>query len=323
MKKYLLCFFLFLSVSSISYGQQMEQFTQYMFNLMSLNPGYAGANDAICATTLGRQQWMGFKDPDGESTAPQTFLLSLDAPVRILHGGLGATIYQDQLGFEKTLGIKLGYAFHLKIGSGRLQAGVRVGFIDKSIEFEKFRPIDVNDPLLVSPWQSNITMDFDFGLYYFVSQKYYFGMASSQLSETIIDNTGLGADYALKRHFNFVGGYTYTFANNPAFQILPSFLVKTDFASVQYDISALLRVNNKFWGGLNYRVQDAVSLLFGLNWKSFKFGYSYDLTTSPMGAEGRSNGSMELMIRYCFNIVILHPETEYHNTRLFDDGYVK
>jgi hypothetical protein len=80
-------------------------------------------------------------------------------------------------------------------------------------------------------------------------------------------------------------------------------------------VAAILKYENRFWGGVSYRVQDAVTVLAGLNWNNFKFGYSYDITTSKLGGAGKSNGSHELFLRYCFKIEIPHPVKSYKNTR--------
>ena len=61
-----------LSFALAAYSQQDPQFSQNMFNRLSVNPGYAGSSNAICATLLGRQQWRGF-----EEGPPKTYLLSL------------------------------------------------------------------------------------------------------------------------------------------------------------------------------------------------------------------------------------------------------
>ncbi len=324
MRKFLIGFIL-VTISSLSlYGQQEAQFSQNMFNLMALNPGYAGANDAICATSLFRQQWTGFQDPDGSRTSPQTILLSLDAPIRLLGGGLGLTISQDEIGFEKNLGVKLSYAYHLPIGMGRLQIGAQASFLDKSIDFTKFKPLQTGDPLLMGQGQSNITTDFAFGAYYQVPGRYYAGIASTQLSEATIEDQVSTSAFALKRHYFIMGGYSFMLPSNPSFVIKPSVLIKTDFAAAQYDVNGLVEYNSRFWGGLSYRVQDAVVIILGFvpvprTIPGLKIGYSYDLTTSPLGAEGRSSGSHEIMLNYCFNIIIKHPTTEYHNSRLFDD----
>lgn len=91
MKRIFTALFFFL-ISVLAFSQQEAQFTQNMFTNMAINPGYAGINKQICVTSLFRQQWSGFEDPYGNKGAPQTILLTVDAPVRVLRGGLGVTV---------------------------------------------------------------------------------------------------------------------------------------------------------------------------------------------------------------------------------------
>ncbi len=308
-----LLFLVFLS--SVAFSQQEAQFSHNMFNNMAINPGYAGSNDAICATAIARQQWVGFKDPDGSKTAPQTYLFSVDGAVNPLHGGLGMTIFQDQLGFEKNLGVKLAYAYRLTAGPGTLGIGAQVGFLSKSIDFTKFNPIDVNDPKLQGAKESNMATDFAFGAYYKIENKLYFGLSASQLAQSEVQFSTALASPTLARHYYVSAGYYYPLPNNPELEIDPSILIKTDFASTQFDINGLLKYNNQFWGGVSYRATDAIVILLGMNYKNFHFGYSYDVTTSPMGASGRSSGSHEVMVGYCFKIIKeFHPQS-YKNPR--------
>ena len=147
-------------------------------------------------------------------------------------------------------------------------------------------------------------------------EKFYAGIASTQLIQTKGDVAK--TSISLKRHYYITGGYYFSFPSNPSFILAPSALIKTDFVSAQYDISVLLSYNNLLWGGVSYRVQDAVMLLIGFEYKSFNLGFSYDITTSAMGREKRSSGTIEAMLRYCFNIKVKHPVRSYKNTRLLD-----
>lgn len=315
MRRYIFLFLVMvLGVTGVR-AQQEAQFTQYMFNQMAFNPAYAGARDAICTNALMRQQWMGFQDEDGNNVAPQTFLVSLDAPVGFLHGGLGATIFQDQLGFEKNIGVKLSYAYRFFLGNGSFSVGAQAGFLNKTIDFSKLKPIQSEDPVLASQAEeSSMLTDFAFGAYYFVPDRFYAGISSSQLAQT----TGpVGdANFELKRHYYATAGYEYTVPSNPSFEILPSFLVKTDLAATTFDLTGMVRYNNRFWGGLSYRLQDAVAIILGMNYKNFNIGYSYDLTTSQLGGLGKvgSTGSHEIMLNYCFKIEIPTYRTSYKNT---------
>ena len=74
---------LVLSLCEKTMAQQEPQFSQYMFNRLSYNPGYAGSNGAICFTGFYRSQWMGitFTDAMGQNTGAsggETMNLSFD-----------------------------------------------------------------------------------------------------------------------------------------------------------------------------------------------------------------------------------------------------
>ena len=53
---------LLIGVSEYSHAQQMPQFTQYMYNTISVNPAYAGSRGALSIVGLNRNQWAGFDD---------------------------------------------------------------------------------------------------------------------------------------------------------------------------------------------------------------------------------------------------------------------
>jgi type IX secretion system PorP/SprF family membrane protein len=308
MKK-ILSFWILLSLINIAaFGQQEVQFSHNMFNNMAINPGFAGHTEAICATAIARTQWMGFTDPQGNKGAPQTFLLAVDGNVNPIRGGLGLVIYQDQLGFEKNLGVKLGYAYQMKIGHGKLGIGAQVGFLNKTIDFSKFIYIDPVDQLLQDKGKpSDMLTDYSAGVFYSVKDKFYAGISSSQLSEA---QSSFGAQLAspkLRRHYYLSAGYQIPLSSQ-SFEFDPSILVKSDASSYQFDINALLWYNDKFWAGLSYRYVDAVVVLIGLkpipNNNDFKLGISYDITTSALGAKKRSNGTIEVMLNYCFKVEV-------------------
>ena len=96
----------------------------------------------------------------------------------------------------------------------------------------------------------------------------------------------------------------------------PSILAKTDASSTQLDLNALVEYNKLVWGGVTYRVQDAVAILAGVHipqLPGLKLGISYDVTTSALG--DHSSGSLEFMIKYCTNIVSPPKREVYHSVR--------
>ena len=156
-------------------AQQEAQFTQHPYTILPFNPGYAGSSGAICVGTLFRQQWTGFEDPNGESTSPQDILFMVDAPIKLLRGGVGVSIIKDKLGYEDNIGVKLGYAYRLNIGMGTLGIGAQAGFLNKNIDFTKFVSIQPDDPRLINrSTESDMLIDLSFGLFYKVPNQYYF-----------------------------------------------------------------------------------------------------------------------------------------------------
>ncbi|MEN8224084.1 MAG: type IX secretion system membrane protein PorP/SprF [Bacteroidota bacterium] len=310
-------------------AQQEAQFTQNMFNRVFSNPGFSGIGDGICVTGLVRQQWAGFRDYEGEKIGPETFLVSIDAPVRILRGGISALVSQDQIGFTKTIVLRLGYSFIKEVGFGKLGLGAHVGFNNRTIDFSKFNPVDDNDPLLknISGEESEILIDASLGVVYEVPDQYFIGFSVNQMLETKgqelanwttnVDSATSGSflyQMTLDRTFYIQGGYEYGFRRYPNFTLLPYAMVKFDRASVQVDLAALLEYKQMFWGGLNYRFQDAVAIILGLQYRNFKIGYSYDVTTSKLGLANTA-GSHEVMLKYCFKIEAEKGRKSYRNTR--------
>ncbi len=292
----------------VSLNAQQEQHNAHnMFNQLSYNPAFAGSVGAICATGLVRQQWIGF---DG---APQSYSINISSPINILHGGVGASIYQDQLGPQKEIGVKLMYAYRTDLGMGNLGIGATVGFINGSIDFAQFagKIRDEGDILLQSTGnESDMLLDFGFGIHYFIPEKFYIAVSSTRLSEQKSETLS----YDTKRHFYLNAGYEFAFPGNPAFVLEPSILIKSDLVKTQYDIATLLKYNNKFWGGVSYsaiRVMDPISALVGLKIKDLKIGYAYTLPTSKIG----SSGSHEVMIGYCFKLNFDRGRRSYKNTR--------
>jgi type IX secretion system PorP/SprF family membrane protein len=310
-----------LSVVSVNtFAQQEPQLTHFMFNQLSFNPAYAGVRDAICSNILARQQWVGFTDGE-DKVFPQTNLFTIDAPINKINSGLGLMFMTDKLGFEENLQIRLNYAYKFNIGLGRMSVGASVGFLDKTIDFSKFKPLDDGDPVLAPQGkESDMMMDFAFGVFYNVQDMFYIGLSASQLAEDDFSGTLTEVPYSLSRHYYLTGGYYFNMPN-PSWVINPNLLVKSDLGSTQVDLNVLGIYNNKLWGGVSYRAFDAACILLGAYpfdqgvMSDFKVGYSYDVTTSKLGRGGRSNGSHEIFAAYCFKIIIPRIPSSYSNVR--------
>jgi len=317
MKKFTATIAILLLLTSYSFAQQEPQFSQYMFNIVAFNPGALGSQNAICAIGQYRQQWVGFKDMDGNKIAPETYNISVNAPVKVLHGGVGTTITSDKLGFAASIDVKLGYAYQIDMSMGKLGLGLMLSLTDQRMDFSKLKPVD-DDPLLSQLGdESAMLFDLSFGAFYQVPNSFYVGLSATRLlestSQALSESESAVLKFYQKRHYYLTAGYQYTIPGNAAFEIDPSVLIKSDLASTQIDISAIVKYNDKFWGGVSYRLQDAVVVIVGMEYKNFYIGYSYDVTTSRIG--NSSSGSHEVLAGYCFKLEVEKLRESYKNTR--------
>ena len=121
LRKILLGLVLLLSGLSAS-GQQDILVSQYMFNHLLLNPGYAGSKDYMMASLLYRKQWVDFKG------APETQIASIHGPVGLTNLGWGVLLSHDKIGVTDRTDAYLNAAYHLKaFGKSKLSLGLRAG----------------------------------------------------------------------------------------------------------------------------------------------------------------------------------------------------
>ncbi len=300
MKKIFSLLYLLIIVNLADMGQQDPQFTNNMHYKLGINPGYAGAEDVISGIILNRYQWEGM--PGG----PKTLVFSVDGAVNMFGapGGLGLNIVSDQLGYEDNTMINANYAYKADLSIGTLGIGLSVGVFNKSVNGQWEVPEDDlytqpgSDPGIPQGEVSQIAFDFGTGLY-LSANDYYLGVSVTHLNQADIKFDEQAVTYMV-RHYYLTGGYNIKLAD-PLFELRPSFLFKSDLASWQVDLNTNIVYDDRFWGGLTYRVNDAVALLMGLELENgLKVGYSFDLVTSAIGYYGFA--SHEIFVSYSIDL---------------------
>ncbi len=314
---------LLLSIPLITWAQQDVQFTQFMHNRVFYNAGVPGSTDAICVNGVYRTQWVGF---DG---APVTQNINITAPIKFLHGGVHLGIVNDVIGNYQNTNFNVGYAYQMNVGAGKLGIGASLMIGTRAVSglwIPSDQPdptIGGFDPALLANSTNGVGIDANFGIYY-SSNKVWGGISTTRVIEAqsefdrqpFLGNTGSGSTFLTNaRHYYAMGGYNYSVVGTNL-ELQPSLLLKTDFlASPTVDVNVTAMYNNKIWGGVTYRLEDAIAVNLGFEFfEGFRAGYSYDFTTSSIS--GGSSGSHEIMARYCFKIEI--PEREkaiYRNPR--------
>lgn len=283
-----------------AFAQQDPQFTHNMFNQLAVNPGFAGSQGMLSAGMINRQQWMGL------AGNPKTTLFSVHTPVKPLNipSGVGLYFMDDRLGFEKNMSIYLDYAYRMELGTGKLGIGLNIGLLSRALNGKWYIPDSDNhvpatqDPAIPDEQVTSMTFDMGLGVFY-NTDKLYAGVSTTHLLEPLVD-FGSGTMMQMKRHYYATAGYLIKLSN-PVFEIQPSIFAKSDGASFQMDVNALLLYNKRFWGGVSYRLGDAIAVMAGTELQNgLRVGISYDFTTSAIGAY--SNGTVEFMLGYSLEV---------------------
>jgi len=302
MKKIISFLYLVIIVKLAAFSQQDPQFTNNMFYKLGVNPGFAGSEGTISGIILNRYQWDGFRG------APKTLIFSAEAAINAFGspGGVGLNVVSDELGFEKNTQINANYAYSKTLGIGKLGIGLSFGLFNKSINGEWEVPEDNlgiytqpnSDPAIPQGEVSQMALDAGLGLY-LSSNQYFLGVSVTHINQASIKFSDLAITY-LVRHYYLMGGYNIKLSN-PLFELRPSFLFKSDLRSWQLDLNTNIVFNKRFWGGITYRVQDAIALLMGMEMENgLRFGYSFDLVTSAISNYGY--GSHEIFVSYSLDL---------------------
>jgi len=282
-------------------AQQDAQFSQNMFNKLANNPGFAGSNQAICATGLFRSQWTGFEG------APKTTNISIHAPIERIRGGLGLNIITEEIAEFENTSVQLSYAYQAQLGSGQLGIGLSLGMYQSGLDGNLLRPATDGD--IAIPTGEAIGSAFDLGAgLYFNTQDVYFGLSTAHITEPAIDWSD-GKTQQLKQHYFLIAGYYHELTSS--LSLNPSIYLKSDGSSSQLDINTNILYNDKIWTGVSYRLEDGIVILAGLDlMKDLKLGLAYDLVLTEI-----ASNSFEVMLGYTFNIKVNTQLKTYKNPR--------
>lgn len=225
--------------------------------------------------------------------------------------GAGLTLIQDEIGPISSLNVKLSLAYHHRINQGVLAIGLAPGIFNQSISAD-WRTSEGNfdgteDPSIPNSEAGATQFDLGFGLYYY-TKELYVGLSSTHLNQPeISDSPDDNSSYVFSqaRHYYVTAGYNYPLnVGSAELELQPSIFVKSDAISTQIDINANVLYNNLFWGGVTYRLEDAVAFLAGVNvpgqLNGLKIGAAYDYNLSDLG--DYNDGSLEFLLSYCYQI---------------------
>ncbi|RXG15820.1 type IX secretion system PorP/SprF family membrane protein [Leeuwenhoekiella aestuarii] len=271
------------------YGQQEPNYTQYMYNTMTINPAYAGSSDNFNIIADYKAQFTGV---DG---APETINLGLDAPVTY-NIGLGLNITRDVLGPSEDLNIDGNFSYAIQLGAQTyLSFGLKAGFRVLNVDFRKGIYDNPNDPQFMNNINNQFLGVLGAGSYLY-TDRWYLGLSTPNFftqeyfnEEEVMVNTE-------ELHMYLIGGYIFDIGLNTKFK--PAVLFDyVEGAPLKANLSANFLFLEKFTAGVSYSIDAAVSGLAGFQITDNIFiGYAYDYNTSDFNQY--NNGSHEILIKF-------------------------
>lgn len=277
-----------------SHAQQDAQYTQYMYNTVSVNPGYAGSRGQISVAALHRSQWVGL---DG---APTTQTFNIHSPIGYRGVGLGLSIVNDKIGptSETYFDIDFSYTVYTS-NEGRLSFGLKGSAHLLDIRYSELNQI-APDNSLQNDIDNQFSPNVGAGVYYH-TEKFYAGISVPRILETRHFKEGPAPSTAKEQmNFYFITGYVWDL--NPNLKFKPTILTKiVQGAPLQLDLSANFMLSEKFILGAAYRWDAAFSGMVGFNVSNkFLIGLAYDREITELGNALYNDGSFEVILRYDF-----------------------
>lgn len=280
---------------TVGFAQQLPQFTQYMYNTISINPAYAGSREALSIVGLHRSQWVGFRG------GPITQTLSIHTPLRNDRVGVGLSFIEDDLGPENFTYLYGDFSYAIPTGrTGKLAFGIKGGFTQYSLDPD-FREDESLDPSIYGiedRWTPNVGL----GVYW-STNRVYFGLSTPRVLNTD-KNTEEGFEALDRLSYYFTGGVVVDLSEN--FKLKPAFLVKaTNGAPVSYDLTANFLYNEKFWLGASYRINEQTAAIGGIAdfqvSRQLRVGYAYEKPISEIARY--TTGTHEILLMYEFKFL--------------------
>ena len=289
---------LLLTCVSLTQAQYDVRLSQYFQAKPYYNPASVGATEDLNILALARMEWVGIKG------APLSFFAMADMPLTLgkTQHGIGVVLLTESIGLFQNTHVGLQYAYKQKLFGGTISGGFQIGLVNQSFDGSKVEMVESEyhqqtDEAIPTSQVSGMGFDMNFGLFY-THKKFYAGIGMAHLIEPELQ-LGENAYSYIGRTYNFMGGYNIQLPN-PLFELQPSVFLLTDLQSFHTDITARLEYNKMFNGGVSYRVNESVGILFGVKIGRFQAGYAYDFPITALGQA--TSGSHELCVRYSLKL---------------------
>jgi len=283
---------LLLLCGKTGYTQQDPNFTQYMYNAMSINPAYAGSRDVLSAAVLHRSQWLGF---DG---GPASQTLTAHSPIRDGEMGIGLNVVNDRIGVTQETDINAVYSYAIEVSRfTKLSFGLNAGVNMLNVDFNELNRLNPSDIEFANNIENRLSPQVGLGALIYNDQ-YFIGLSVPALlrNDRFTENSVDDATVRDRLHYYLTAGVVFDISSSV--KLKPSILLReVSGAPLLAELSTNFLINEKFTVGAAYRLNSSFSALsaFQVN-NSILVGLAYDRNTSTFS--NYNDGSLEFFARF-------------------------
>jgi type IX secretion system PorP/SprF family membrane protein len=269
-----------------------------MFHQHVFNPAHAGNERNITVGLLARQQWIGFKG------APSTQLLNAYGYIPKIKGGAGLVVVNDMLGKERSLTLRLSYAYRQRLGDNAfLSGGISLGILNRAVKGNELIYQQDGDQYSLNAQQSEVKPDIGLGLEFTMSG-FTVGGSLTHLHQSLKKATV----FKVPRHYFGYAKYDWNVSDKV--MLTPAVFVRSSQFITQADVNVNVTINKRVLVGALYRTTDDAGLILGVYFGKFLVSYSYDFDFGELSSN--QSGSHELTLIGKFGSI--KPKTQFYKS---------
>jgi len=251
-------------------AQQDPIYAQYLNNLLTINPAYAGINKQFSARVQYRTQWAGM------DANPRTFNFSSNVSIVQNKMGLGLMVMQDKLGDIRNIEVSIPVSYKIQLQEETyLSFGMQAGFLNQRNDLSDLNIHDPTDDAFKSYSETKFNLGTGLMLKH---DKYRIGISVPRLLPATINTSGTSIEL-YSQHYYLFGSYNSRINDNLWFK--PSLLLRgTKGTPLSADLNATVTYREYYSSGIFTRNFKTYGALVQVLFKNYHFAYVFELPGS-------------------------------------------
>ncbi|MCX2486112.1 PorP/SprF family type IX secretion system membrane protein [Pedobacter sp. MR2016-24] len=284
---YAVLFIFLLGGSNLTFAQQQFTYTQYIDNVVPMNPAWSLTRGGSEVNILGRKQWMNVEG------APSTFMANGFTSIDNINATVGFNLLSDKVAVENLTEFSLFFAKAVRLDDELyLSAAMNAGFRRYNAAYSA---LDPDDPTLVNSDIRENKGSIGAAVMIYIPGKFYAGVSLPRLS---FEDLGTGSVNRVANYKNFYFfniGYTHALTDEFSWDNA-AVMAYTANVPLQADFSSKIWVKDALGLGFNYRTNNELGVLTSFKTGNLNIGYSYQFGFGQSKVAGFNGATHEITI---------------------------